>query len=178
MSMVHIAGSADTCITHLDKDMIAQNAIDIRVKSIRRILPTIFTIDEEQKIHRDTEEVVLDHDGYWTLTPGSYEAIGGHTIGMGETEAGFVITRSTLNRNGCFITSGNYDSGYTGSLAMCLHVNVGIMRIKPGTRIGQMLVWKAEALSQYNGDYGLNADGTPKAMEAKYHETGAGSSAA
>ncbi len=39
-------------------------------------------------------------------------------------------------------------------MAEVLHVNVGLARIKPGTRIGQYLSWKAEALSNYDGDYG------------------------
>ena len=36
-------------------------------------------------------------------------------VSIEEGYAGFVITRSTLNRNGVFITSGLYDSGYHGA---------------------------------------------------------------
>ena len=84
-------------------------------------------------------------------------------IEVGPEEAGFVITRSTLNRNGLFLTSGLYDTGYKGVMAGVLHVNVGLARIKPGTRIGQYLSWKAEALSSYDGDYGVG-----KAHDEKY----------
>lgn len=171
MSMVHAASSkSKTELTNLDADCIQQNAVDLRLKTVRRIKPTLFVIDEESKIHRETEEVALDEEGYWFLEPGTYEITTNHVIKMGETEAGFVITRSTLNRNGVFITSGNYDSGYNGSMAGCLHVHGGPMKIKPGTRVGQMLLWEAEALSQYDGDYGFNEDGTPKTMEQKYHK--------
>ena len=65
-----------------------------------------------------------------------------------------MITRSTLNRNGVFITSGLYDSGYNGVVAGVLHVNVGPMKVKVGTRVAQFLLFKAEALHAYNGDYG------------------------
>lgn len=171
MSMVHLASdSSNTTITNLDEDMVAQNAIDIRIKSVRKILPTLFTIDETQKVHRESEELTTDGDGYWLLPVGSYEVVADHIITMGDDESGFVITRSTLNRNGVFVTTGNYDSGYKGSLAMCLHVTTGPMRIQKGTRIAQMLLWKAEALKQYDGDYGFNASGEVKAMEAKYHK--------
>jgi deoxycytidine triphosphate deaminase len=79
-------------------------------------------------------------------------------INVAEGEAGFVITRSTLNRNGVFITSGLYDSGYNGVMAGVMHINCGLMKIKPGTRIGQYLCFKAESLHKYDGDYGLNKD--------------------
>ena len=75
-------------------------------------------------------------------------------ITIGPDEAGWVITRSTLNRNGLFITSGLYDSGYQGVMAGALHVNVGDALIAKGTRVAQFLLFKSEALSSYDGDYG------------------------
>ena len=86
-------------------------------------------------------------------------------ITIGEGEAGWVITRSTLNRNGVFITSGLYDSGYCGVMAGALHVNVGPMKIKRGTRVGQFLLFKSETLKLYDGDYGAN-----KQHDVKYNK--------
>lgn len=170
MSMVHAASeNSTTWLTNLDEDCVQQAAVDLRIKDVHRIKPTLFVLDEDQKIHRETELVPLDNDGYWYLEPGSYEFTTDHIIKMGSDEAGFVIIRSTLSRNGVIISSGNYDPNYHGAMAGCLHVNVGPMKIKPGTRIGQMLLWKAEALKQYDGDYGLDENGNPKTMEAKYH---------
>jgi deoxycytidine triphosphate deaminase len=79
-------------------------------------------------------------------------------ISVGQGEAGWVITRSTLNRNGLFLTSGLYDSGYHGAMAGLLHVTIGQARIKKGTRIGQYLSFEAESLSMYDGDYGINKE--------------------
>ena len=73
------------------------------------------------------------------------------------------FTRSTLNRNGLFITSGLYDTGYHGVMAGVLHVGVGPARIKQGTRIGQYLSFTAENLSSYDGDYGVG-----KSHDTKY----------
>jgi deoxycytidine triphosphate deaminase len=75
-------------------------------------------------------------------------------ITVGDGEAGWVITRSTLNRNGVFLTSGLYDSGYSGVMAGVMHVTIGPMRIERGTRIGQYLSFEAQSLHKYNGDYG------------------------
>lgn len=154
--MIHIASekSAST-LSNVSTTDIQPNAVDLKVSKILRISDNVFTIDEEQKIHRGSKSVEVQEDGYWNLEPGSYEVVMENIIEVGEGEAGFVITRSTLNRNGVHITTGLYDSGYHGSMAAVLHVNCGVMRIKPGTRIGQYLSFKSETLSLYDGDYGL-----------------------
>ena len=71
-------------------------------------------------------------------------------------------TQSTLNRNGLFITSGLYDSGYHGVMAGALHVKA-FARIKKGTRVGQFLLFKSQSLKKYDGDYGIG-----KAHDQKY----------
>ena len=109
--------------------------------------------------------IKVDDDGYYRLEPGHYEVIMENQISVGDGEAGFVITRSTLNRNGLFITSGLYDSGYHGVMAGCLHVRVGPAKIKKGTRVGQFLLFEAETLSMYDGSYGIG-----KQHDNKYGE--------
>jgi len=164
MTMINIGGpTATSDLTAIQAGDVQPNAVDLRLGKVFKIKDNVFTIDEDQKIHRGSEEFEPWSDGYYYLTPGSYEVIMENEIHVGEEEAGFVITRSTLNRNGCFLTSGLYDTGYKGVMAGVLHVNVGLARIKPGTRIGQYLSWKAEALSNYDGDYG-----TGKAHDEKY----------
>ena len=156
--MIHIKGSAKTTLTNVQLEDIQPNAIDLRVGKIFKINSNEFIIDEEQKIHRGSTEINVQEDGYFHLEPGSYEVIMENAINVADNEAGFVITRSTLNRNGVFITSGLYDSGYYGIMAGVMHVNCGVMKIKPGTRIGQYLCFNSEALHSYDGDYGLNKE--------------------
>ena len=156
--MIHIKGSAKTTLTNVQSEDIQPNAIDLRVGKIFKINSNEFIIDEEQKIHRGSTEINVQEDGYLHLELGSYEVIMENVINVADNEAGFVITRSTLNRNGVFITSGLYDSGYYGIMAGVMHVNCGIMKIKPGTRIGQYLCFNSEALHSYDGDYGLNKE--------------------
>ena len=157
MSMINIGSdvysSSFLTNVNIDKD-VQPNAVDLRLGKVFKIQDNVFTIDEDHKVHRGSTEFEPWTDGYYYLVPGSYEVIMENDIDVSEGEAGFVITRSTLNRNGCFLTSGLYDSGYKGVMAGVLHVNCGLMRIKPGTRIGQYLSFKAETLSMYDGDYG------------------------
>ena len=170
--MKHIMGMMSrSTLTNVQNDDVQPNAVDLRLDKVFKIKKDVFEISNEYKKHRGTEyELKPDSQGYFVLEPGDYEVVMENIINVAEGEAGWVITRSTLNRNGLFITSGLYDSGYHGIMAGVLHVGIGIARIKKGTRIGQYLSFDAEALHQYDGSYGFDKDGKPKEDEKKYHE--------
>lgn len=155
MSMKNI-GSVLTksVLSNMEDGDVQPNAVDLRLGKVLWISSNEFLIDEERKVHRGTVEMIVDTDGYYRLEPGHYEVVMQNKISVGRDEAGWVITRSTLNRNGVFLTSGLYDTGYNGVMAGVMHVTVGPMRIKPGTRIGQYLCFDAQALSTYDGSYG------------------------
>ena len=145
----------------MDENCIQPNAVDVRLDKMWRFVKnTRFIIDENGKTHRQIElmKPSMADGNYYILKPGeSYQFITQHVITVGPEECGFVISRSTLNRNGIVLTSGLYDSGYKGVMAGCLHVNSsGECWIKPGTRIGQFITFKSEVYKQYNGSYGLN----------------------
>lgn len=155
--MIHIGSTKNKSrLSVIDETMVCPNAVDIRIDRLFAIEDDkFFTINEEEKIHRGSVEMKTNDDGYWCLhANSSYEFLAEGKVTMGDDEAGWVITRSTLNRNGLFITSGLYDSGYSGVMAGVIHNNSGPAFIKKGTRIGQFLLFKAEVLKQYDGDYG------------------------
>lgn len=162
--MKHIMGSdSRSSLTNVESGDVQPNAVDLRLGKVFFIRPNTFTIDEDTKTHRGSVELRPDPDGYYTLVEGHYEVVMENVIAVGEGEAGWVITRSTLNRNGVYLTSGLYDSGYHGVMAGVMHVTCGPMKIRPGTRIGQYLSFNAEALSMYDGSYGIG-----KAHDQKY----------
>jgi len=164
-AMKHIMSpNSKSRLTEVQEGDVQPNAVDLRLGKIFRIKSEeVFEISNDHKKHRGSEEILPDAEDYYTLFPGSYEIVMENIIHVGEGEAGWVITRSTLNRNGCFITSGLYDSGYHGVMAGVLHVTTGTARIKKGTRVGQYLSFNAESLKTYDGDYGIN-----KAHDQKY----------
>ena len=157
MSMKNIA-SNDTrsALSHVEGVQVQPNAVDVRIDKLFAINhDSVFHINEDMKQHRGSVEVEPDEFGNFNLQPGtSYEFLAEGTVTIGEGEAGFIITRSTLNRNGLFLTSGLYDTGYSGVMAGVIHNNSGKAVIQKGTRVGQMLIWEAEALHAYDGDYG------------------------
>lgn len=159
--MMHhvMSHTSQTKLNNVNKSDIQPNAVDLRIAKVYEMTHDLFEISEDHKKHRGTShELKPGTDGYFYLPVGQYEIVMENIIQVGHGEAGWVITRSTLNRNGLFLTSGLYDSGYHGVMAAVLHVTQGPARIKQGTRVGQYLSFKAETLSLYNGDYGFNKD--------------------
>ena len=167
--MLHIASkNSSSSLTSIAEDDIQPNACDLRLKKVFRIVNNTFYLSNNHKQHRGSYEIMPDAFGKWCLIPGSYEIIMSGDIQMGPDEAGWVIPRSSLNRNGIFITTGLYDSGYKGPMAACMHVTCGDFEIEMDTRIAQFLLFKAESLHQYNGQYGYNADGSKKQEQDKF----------
>ena len=163
--MKHILGpNSKSVLTNVREGDCQPNAVDLRLDKVFKILPTVFEISDDHKKLRETEEVLPDQDDYFNLEQGSYEVVMLNQISVGEHEAGWVITRSTLNRSNIFITSGLYDSGYgvnaktgeitNGVMAGCMHVGTGPARIKKGTRVAQYISFDAEMLHKYDGSYG------------------------
>lgn len=155
--MKHVMGPGSLShLSNVQEGDVQPNAVDLRLEKVYFINhANVFEISNDHKKHRGSEEMLPDSEGYFNLDIGTYEVVMENVISVGDEEAGWVITRSTLNRNGLFLTSGLYDSGYHGVMAGALHVTTGPARIKQGTRIGQYLSFNAEALHQYHGDYGL-----------------------
>lgn len=150
-------------------DQIQPNAIDLTVQAVFRIdSDSTVVLSEKMKQHANKTllEVTYDKNDQeiWYLQRGSYEILFNETIEVGPEEAGWVITRSTLNRNGIFITSGLYDSGYNGVMAGALHVlGPTALILSPGTRVGQYLTVPAEAHRLYSGSYGAQSEHDMKA---------------
>ena len=156
--MIHIMGEHGSKLTNVHEVDVQPNAVDLRLGKVFKIKNKTFALSEDYKVHRGSEELLPNEEGFWTLEPGTYEVVMENIIEIGEGEAGWVITRSTLNRNGVFLTSGLYDSGYHGVMAGAMHVTTGPLTIRKNTRIGQFLLFKAESLHKYDGSYGLNKE--------------------
>ena len=157
MSMKHILSVGKDLLTNVQEGDSQPNAVDLRVDKIFKLRNEEFEISESYKKHRGSVEVTPT-DGYFQLEPGTYEIIMENIVNIPEGYAGWVMTRSTLNRTGLFITSGLYDSGYKGDMAGWLHVDHGPAKIEKGSRVGQFLLFEAETLSIYDGDYGIGKD--------------------
>ncbi len=160
--MLHLHNKHGSFLDDYVDAQIQPNAIDLRLDKVFEIKNNLFAIDEVGKSHRGSSLIQPDLKGYWWLEPGVYEVVMQGKITIGEGEAGWVITRSSLNRNGVFLTSGLYDSKYVGPMSAAMHVTTGRMSIQKGTRVGQFLLFEAEMLFPYNGSYGYDEEGNIK----------------
>ena len=162
MSMIHTAGNnSATFLTHVQDGDNQPNATDLRLARVFKLNEDQFILTNETKIHLKQEEIFSErmevttgvYEEMFTLSPGYYCIEYENKISVGKSEAGFVISRSTLVRNGVFLTTGLYDSGYEGKMVSGMHVTTGTLMVAKGTRMGQYLCFSAETMHLYDGDY-------------------------
>jgi deoxycytidine triphosphate deaminase len=170
MSLIHpLRGSSQSEIMSevgINAGQIQPNAIDLRLARIFKIEPTPFIITEDERVHRRTTEIRPDEDGNLVLDHGKYDVLFEEHVRIAEGEAGWLIARSSLNRNAVFITSGLYDSGFDGQIGGVMHVGLGGMITRPYTRLAQLIIAKAETAALYAGSYGIQADGSLSVVDA------------
>lgn len=171
--MLNIASStSNSSLSHFKIEDVQPNAVDLRIARLWMLDPTSeFILFDNDKQHRQKIELFANPQTRMFELPArtTFEVQFEGIVTIADDEAGVVITRSTLNRNGLFLTSGLYDSGYKGAMAGALHNLGGVAKIEINARIGQFLIWKAEALHRYAGSYGIDPNGNIKNDEKVYH---------
>lgn len=144
------------------ENCIQPNAIDFDLE--RLFLPnseTLFAFSEQGKVMRKLDEIkatTSQTDGlpWFYLNPNSYyDFQSSFYVEVPEGVCAWLIARSTLNRNGMFITSGLYDSGYKGPIAGILHNRSGVAKIAQHTRIGQIIFARSDSAGLYKGGYNV-----------------------
>ena len=144
-----------TNISNLPDDNMQPNAVDLCIDRVWEIGNDEFYIGIEKKQHRkNTKEIFPDSTGEWLLEEGKkYQFDTSHFVNIPEGFAGWLIPRSTLNRNGITITSGLYDSGFQNYVGGVMHVGSGNARVQKGARVAQFIYIEAETEGMYDGDY-------------------------
>lgn len=142
----------------VNRKFVSPNAIDFTLDKLYSITKKPFIISEEGKEMRGSIPLspVEHSDGvkYFKLSPGTvYDAMSDFYIEVPENVACSFIVRSTFNRNGVFVTSGLYDSGFKGNLGFAMHNRGGLTLIAPGTRVAQIVFHKSESEGIYEGGY-------------------------
>lgn len=130
------------------------NAIDFDLNAL--FSPTTdrpFVLDGDYKQHQRfveqipaTQPAFPDSKPAFMLEPGHYYDFSSSIhVALPAGICALLIVRSTLNRNGIFLTSGLYDSGFEGTVAGTLHNrSINPAFITPGSMIGQIMLFRAE----------------------------------
>lgn len=151
------------------------NAIDFTLDQIKSLAvgsPAVVT--EDRKTMRKLFDIDVNPAGLWQLNHGTvYDGMSDMYVEVPDGQTAVLFTRSTLARNGTFLVSGLYDSGYKGHIGFTLYPLGGSIAIAPGTRVGQIAFMSADAAKQYAGGYN-HAENThytePEAAVAKVVE--------
>ena len=152
--IVHPKISANSRIENPD---MTPAGIDLRLGGVDRLTINKFCLhrNDDKDIKSETREVVPDEDNFYSLVPGCpYKIRFENEFDMASDEVGLVFPRSTLVRHGLILTSGIYDPGFRGTGYCTLAVvSGGLFMIQRGARIAHLLLVKAEAYTQYAGQY-------------------------
>lgn len=109
-------------------------------------------IDDKQTLKR-TEMPITTDKPYWRLARGyAYEFMSRFHVNIPKDTCGWLLGRSTFNRNGILIRSGLYDAGfcnYVGGTIYCFED----IDIEKGTRIAQLVIAQGESAQLYDGQY-------------------------
>ena len=148
-----------TGITDLKKQ-VQPNAIDFTLDKLFSInYQNTFIISEEGKQMRGGDERIAVPDRasgeeFWLLSGSTvYDGMSNIIVDLPEGVACELIIRSTLNRNGLFLTSGLYDSGFKGHIGFAIHNRSGDAKIGVGTRVGQIKFVASDSAGVYAGGY-------------------------
>lgn len=143
---------------------IQPNAVDFTIDRV--FVPTgenLFFISEQAKQMRDmtelhTEHKSIDESRYWRLDGHrAYDFMSDFHVTVPQGVAALLIVRSTFNRNGLFVTSGLYDSGFDNKIGACLHNRGDTAFVAPRTRVGQIMFVESDSAKLYAGVYNDNA---------------------
>lgn len=134
------------------------NAIDFTLDTVYTIDndSTFFISNDEKKMRGGSElkTTKSNNQNLWTLNANTvYDGMSSMYVNIPEGIAALLIVRSTLNRNGLFITSGLFDSLYEGHIGFALHNRSGPAVIEQGTRVGQIIFVESDNDGGYAGGY-------------------------
>lgn len=135
------------------------NAVDFTLDDLKRVQRSPGTAylceDKSRNVMRQLVDPAKSIDGNaWVLSHGEvYDGTSDMYIEVPEGMAAILYTRSSFARNGVFIMSGLYDSGYKGHIGFTIYPVGGDMLVEPGTRIGQVALVSAETAKMYAGGW-------------------------
>jgi deoxycytidine triphosphate deaminase len=143
---------------HLAKP--AQVGVDLTVANITTLYGGA-SIQKDQTIHGNKMDATLSlfaaeaTGARWELRPGAYEVTFDQGLQpLAADEVAFILQRSSLNRNGSYLSSSVIDPGYgCYHLGATLYVAVPIS-IEVHARVAQIMIENCEAAEEtYHGQY-------------------------
>lgn len=143
----------------VDRKFVSPNAIDFTLDTVFSIdkSKSFFISEKGKEMRGGMKQVAVEHpngQSYFKIPKeGVVDGMSEMYVEIPEGVSCSFIIRSTLNRNGLYMTNGLYDSGFKGNLGFAIHNRSGQAHIAPGTRVGQIIFQKSESEGTYEGGY-------------------------
>lgn len=123
---------------------------DRQLSEHKELIPTKLHFKKYLNKQRDYEVVTMEKA--WRLKPGYYMWDSNEYCSIPEDMMSLIVQRSTLLKSGIQIISSVWDPGFHGVLGSHMIVHREI-QLEKGSRVAQIVTWKAESSSQYQGIY-------------------------
>lgn len=149
--------SSQFCANY-DEAAIQPNALDITIDSVSHfprpddVYPEFVLRKEGSAEKRFKATLEPINNVLFDLVPGQYEFESDTTVELPKGVCGWLVARSTLNRNGIFIVSGLYDAGFKGRVGGTIYVPVW-SHFEKGARVAQLITARADTIHLYDGQY-------------------------
>jgi len=140
------------------------NGIDLRINKVAWQTGKLSIGVEGVEQYADIIDIPLAIDRYHLFANKSYEGTAYEYVKVPEGVIALIIHRSTFNRNGVFITGSIYDSGFVGYCGFSIRPSINI-EVQRGTRVAQIVFFRAEGESLYSGQYQDKVDPTEIAQK-------------
>lgn len=137
-------------------DQFQPNGIDVRINTVR-LISGFFSI-EESLLSKDKKilpkyEGIVSSNGFFHLKRGiPYSIDCLEDVNIPKNVAAIVYGRSSLNRNGIFVRSSLYDSGFKNTVGITMYPWIDCY-VGYETRIAQIIFFEADSEELYNGSY-------------------------
>jgi deoxycytidine triphosphate deaminase len=140
------------------RKFISPNAIDFTLDKLGIINSKVGAIIGESSKTMRPVDPYEPTSREWLLDGNSvYDGMSDMYVEVPEGVAAVLWTRSTFARNGVFIMSGLYDTGFKGNIGFTIYTIGGPIKIEQGTRIGQIGFIAAANAGAYAGGYNHEA---------------------
>ena len=134
------------------EEQIQPNGVDLTVENVYIFVSSVEFSGKLKSM--PIQEIYPDEEGFWDLSPGAYLIRYGEIVRIPRGTVGLVLPRSSLLRMGCTLFTAVWDSGYEGrGIGLLAVFNPQGIRLKRGTRIGQLILMRAETQERYSGQW-------------------------
>ena len=142
-------------ISPIDNSAIQPNGVDLHINQVNEILGDSKPIlKEDNRIHAETLNLDYTPNGFYNLSAGkAYRVVYREVIRIPNTCVGLIIVRSSLQRNGVWLSTALWDSGYEGRGSGTLFC-FSNLQLHKDFAIGQLILMDADKPdTMYQGNY-------------------------